>query len=160
MVHDRLTVKHIQALSDDKTKATCSFVSTAEPRSHGVIGIAPLNAAGNDINLSPGTFRVNPEFVSWLSEFVASEAHRDPVLEAMAAAMGEGHLHIGDDKNPPPYGRIPYPEDIIGTVRVTGARIVDGTFTPMREAYRPVTANGIVKLSEYLQAKAVQKLNS
>lgn len=81
-------------------------------------------------------------------------------MQAMAAAQDSGHLHIADEKNPPPYGRIPYPEDIIGTIRIEHGKLVKGTFTPMREAYRPVSGEGVVKLSEYLEGKMLTMLKS
>lgn len=85
-------------------------------------------------------------------------AHDDPVLQAMAAAQDSGHLHIADEKNPPPFGRIPYPEDIIGTLRIEHGKLVKDSFKPMREAYRPISGNGFVKLSAYLEQKLLNQL--
>ena len=66
---------------------------------------------------------------------------------------------MADEKNPPPFGRIPYPEDIIGTYRIDHGRLVKGSFVPMTEAYRTVSSNGVVRLSEYLEDVAKRELN-
>ena len=58
-------------------------------------------------------------------------------------------LHIGDERNPPPWGRIPYPEDIIGTVFVQGGVIQPNTYQPM-PTHRLATSNGFMQLSEPL----------
>ena len=58
-------------------------------------------------------------------------------------------LHISDERNPPPWGRIPYPEDIIGTVFVQGGVIQPNTYQPM-PTHRLATSNGFMQLSEPL----------
>ena len=78
----------------------------------------------------------------------------------MAAAQDNGHIHVADEKNPPPYGRIPYPEDIIGTLRIEHGTLIKESFVPMREAYRPISTNGIVKLSEYLESRLLTALKA
>ncbi|KAI7852809.1 hypothetical protein BDC45DRAFT_512601 [Circinella umbellata] len=65
-------------------------------------------------------------------------------------------LHIGDERNPPPWGRIPYPEDIIGTVFIEGGVIQPNTYQPM-PTHRLVTSNGIMQLSEPLTQCLVQE---
>lgn len=59
-------------------------------------------------------------------------------------------LHIADERNPPPWGRIPYPEDIIGTVLVNNGVIQPETYQEM-PTHRLVTSNGIFQLSEPLR---------
>lgn len=124
-----------------------------------MIGTAPLNGRGDDVDLSPRSFTPSSAFGEWLNDLMVQHAHVDPVLQAMAAAQSDGHLHIADEKNPPPFGRIPYPEDIIGTLRISHGKLVPGSFTPMKEAYRTVSANGVVKLSEYMEGVAKRELN-
>lgn len=58
-------------------------------------------------------------------------------------------LHINDERNPPPWGRIAYPEDIIGSVEIKDGVIQKGTYQPM-PAHRLMTRHGIFKLSDTL----------
>lgn len=58
-------------------------------------------------------------------------------------------LHIGDERNPPAWGRINFPEDIIGSVEVNGGVIKAGSYQPM-PAHRMVTNDGIFQLSQPL----------
>ncbi|KAI8990933.1 hypothetical protein BDF20DRAFT_812385, partial [Mycotypha africana] len=58
-------------------------------------------------------------------------------------------LHIGDERNPPAWGRINLPEDIIGSVELDEGTIKAGTFQRM-PAHRLVTNNGLFRLSEPL----------
>ena len=78
-------------------------------------------------------------------------------------AGGAGHggfIHISDARNPPDYGRIAWPEDIIGSVEVDG----DGQFTDGAGrwqdsgTYRIVTREGILGLSDYMREKVVERL--
>lgn len=70
-------------------------------------------------------------------------------------------LHIGDERNPPPWGRIPKPEDIIGSVLLQDGQIQAGTYQAM-PAYRLVTNKGLMQLSRPLEQClldiAIQKL--
>lgn len=81
-------------------------------------------------------------------------------MQAVAATQDSGHLHIADEKNPPDYGRIPYPEDIIGTVRIEHGQVVPGSFVAMKEAFRPASIHGIVKLPAYLEGKLLSLLKA
>ncbi|KAI7867132.1 hypothetical protein BDF14DRAFT_1727026 [Spinellus fusiger] len=87
----------------------------------------------------------------------------DSTLKGLAEWQKEGWLHIADERNPPPWGRIPFPEDIIGSVLVNQGVIQANTYEPM-PAHRLVTASGLFCLSSplakcLLQA-ARQKVNS
>lgn len=129
--------------------------------SKAVVGWCSLLADGSDIDLSnPSEFKVNTSFMEHLNDTCLNFAHEDPMLSAMAATQDSGHIHIADEKNPPPFGRIPYPEDIIGTMRIEHGALVKGSFVPMREAYRPVSGNGIVKVSEFLENKLIRSLKN
>lgn len=144
-----------------KLAAVSYLPSPPKDSSRAIVGHIPLNSTGSDIDLRvPSKVRLNPSFITALNEICDQYGHLDPVMQAMAAAQDSGHLHIADEKNPPPYGRIPYPEDIIGTIRIEHGKLVKGTFTPMREAYRPVSGEGVVKLSEYLEGKMLTMLKS
>ncbi|KAF7589743.1 hypothetical protein BBP40_003892 [Aspergillus hancockii] len=58
-----------------------------------------------------------------------------------------GWIHLSDNRRPPEYGRIAWPEDMFGSLEVDG----DGT-------YRIVTRDGILGLSPFLREKLVQRL--
>lgn len=153
---------HIYLHKQGTKQAAISYRPTPpKDGSRAVVGYSPLNSAGTDIDLSsPAKVKLNPSFMAALNEICTAYGHLDPVMQAMAAAQDSGHLHIADEKNPPPYGRIPYPEDIIGTIRIEHGKLVKGTFTPMKEAYRPVSGEGVVKLSEYLEGKMLAMLEN
>ena len=71
-----------------------------------------------------------------------------------------GWIHVSDQRNIPDYGRIPYPEDIFGSIEVDGAgNFVDGTgrYQPSG-TYRITTRDGILGLSPFLREKLIQRL--
>ena len=88
-----------------------------------------------------------------------------------------GHIHVYDHRNPPDYGRIPWPEDIFGSLEVDS----DGSFVDVNGryqesgTYRMVTRAGLyaesslqtqfvandrssLGLSSFLRAKLVHRL--
>lgn len=56
---------------------------------------------------------------------------------------------MADERNPPAWGRIPMPEDIIGSVLLKDGAIQPHTYQEM-PAHRLVTNHGIFQLSEPL----------
>lgn len=71
-----------------------------------------------------------------------------------------GFVHVSDQRNPPDYGRVAYPEDIFGSVEIDATgNFVDGTgrYQPSN-SYRMITNQGILGLSPYLRTKLVQRL--
>ena len=61
-----------------------------------------------------------------------------------------GYIHVYDHRNPPDYGRIPWPEDIFGSLEVdSDGRFVDGNGRYQESGtYRLVTRAGLyVELS-------------
>ncbi|ORX42013.1 hypothetical protein DM01DRAFT_256156 [Hesseltinella vesiculosa] len=68
----------------------------------------------------------------------------------MAQWQKQGWLHVGDERHPAPWGRIPRPEDIIGSVLLENGEIQAGTYQAM-PAYRLVTNKGLMKLSKPLE---------
>lgn len=64
-------------------------------------------------------------------------------------------LHIGDERNPPAWGRINYPEDIIGSVELDHGKIKEGSYQPM-PAHRLITNSGLFQLSEPLTKCVVE----
>ncbi|KAI9860418.1 MAG: hypothetical protein M1813_006076 [Trichoglossum hirsutum] len=73
-----------------------------------------------------------------------------------------GWVHVSDTRNPPDYGRIAWPEDILGSIEVDGkGNFVDGhgRYQPSG-TYRIVTREGILGLSPFLREKLVERLRS
>ncbi|KAL3476191.1 hypothetical protein BJX99DRAFT_145730 [Aspergillus californicus] len=71
-----------------------------------------------------------------------------------------GWIHISDERRPPEYGRIAWPEDIFGSLEVDGeGQFVGGNGNYQASGtYRVVTRDGILGLSPFLREKLVQKL--
>jgi hypothetical protein len=53
-----------------------------------------------------------------------------------------GHVHLSDLRNPPDFGRIAWPEDIMGSIEVDGSGTIVGDFQPSG-TYRLVTNDGM-----------------
>ncbi|UNI15736.1 hypothetical protein JDV02_002242 [Purpureocillium takamizusanense] len=68
-----------------------------------------------------------------------------------------GWVHLSDRRNPPDFGRIAWPEDILGSVEVDGSGNVVGKVQPSG-TYRIVTNEGILGLSPFLRGKLVARL--
>ncbi|KAL9485044.1 hypothetical protein ACSS6W_003833 [Trichoderma asperelloides] len=68
-----------------------------------------------------------------------------------------GFVHLSDRRNPPDFGRIAWPEDILGSVEVDEAGEVVGKLQPSG-TYRVVTKEGILGLSPFLRGKLVDRL--
>ncbi|KXJ87660.1 hypothetical protein Micbo1qcDRAFT_236207 [Microdochium bolleyi] len=70
-----------------------------------------------------------------------------------------GHVHLSDLRNPPDFGRIAWPEDILGSIEVDGQGEVVGEFEPSG-TYRILTNEGILGLSDFLRTKLVEHLKA
>ncbi|BCR82959.1 uncharacterized protein ACHE_10361S [Aspergillus chevalieri] len=71
-----------------------------------------------------------------------------------------GWIHVFDERRPPEYGRIPWPEDIFGSLEVDGeGKFVNGNgnYQPSG-TYRTITRDGIIAPSPFLRGKLVQRL--
>ena len=69
-----------------------------------------------------------------------------------------GWIHVSDMRNPPDFGRIAWPEDIIGSLEVDGSgRIVQGSWQDSG-SYRIVPREGVLGLSEFMRGKGVEEL--
>lgn len=84
-------------------------------------------------------------------------------MDGSEGSSGAGHggwIHVSDTRNPPDYGRIAWPEDIIGSVEVDA----DGGFTDGNGrwqdsgTYRVVTREGVLGLTGYMREKVVEEL--
>ncbi|KAF3940358.1 hypothetical protein ABW19_dt0202228 [Dactylella cylindrospora] len=136
---------------------------------------------------TPHTFTENPNFRKILMSTLKEHSHNDPevINEAYSlwgASMGVaaisqrtrsrqrrdggsggteavgGFHHIVDRRTPYLGGmRIPESQDILGSVQVDGGGRVLGGFEEC-ESYRLVTGDGVMRLSEYLEGKLVERL--
>ena len=125
-----------------------------------------------------------------MQSVIAQYAHQDPTVISQAKALAStgggslgsiksgiaaggasdqggsggagkgGWIHVSDQRNPPDYGRIAWPEDIFGSLEVGPAgEFVDGNgrYQPSG-TYRIITREGILGLSPFLHKKLVQRL--
>lgn len=78
----------------------------------------------------------------------------------MGGAGKGGWIHVSDQRNPPDYGRIAWPEDIFGSLEVDGEGKFVGEDGNYQESgtYRVCTNEGILGLSPYLRDKLIEKL--
>lgn len=78
----------------------------------------------------------------------------------MGGAGRGGWIHVADQRNPPDFGRVAWPEDIFGSLELDGqGKFVNGDGRYQEAGtYRVVTREGILGLSEYLRGKVVQRL--
>ncbi|KAK7975668.1 hypothetical protein PG989_014131 [Apiospora arundinis] len=60
-------------------------------------------------------------------------------------------------ETPPDYGRIAWPEDILGSIEVDGTGQIVGEFQPSG-TYRIITNEGILGLSDFIRTKLVERL--
>ncbi|CEJ01351.1 hypothetical protein G6F70_002205 [Rhizopus microsporus] len=101
--------------------------------------------------LNTSTFVENRKFTDFLTKTLKENIHKvnDTNLKAMADWQKEGWMHIGDERDPPAWGRINFPEDIVGSVQLVNGVIQEGTYQPM-PAHRLISGKGIFQLSEPL----------
>ncbi|EAU84131.1 hypothetical protein CC1G_08672 [Coprinopsis cinerea okayama7 len=102
-------------------------------------------------------FRENPVFRSLLHEtvYAALRDGVDDVWVGAAKQVGSGWMHVHDQRNPPPLGRIGDPDDIIGTVLVEDGVVKADTYQPM-PSYRFWTKDGLMMLTDGLRERLVQ----
>ncbi|KAI9478151.1 MAG: hypothetical protein EXX96DRAFT_569750 [Benjaminiella poitrasii] len=123
-----------------------------------IIGWTPVQD-----RVDPKTFIENHKFVNFLTSVLRENIHKidDSNLKALADWQKEGWLHINDERNPPAWGRISFPEDIIGSVELSAGKIKEGTYQAM-PAHRIVSNKGLFQLSEplmnYIVHAAKQKV--
>ncbi|KAI8229509.1 hypothetical protein K4K55_007033 [Colletotrichum sp. SAR 10_96] len=68
-----------------------------------------------------------------------------------------GYVHLSDSRNPPDFGRIAWPEDILGSVEVDQSGNIIGNLEPSG-TYRIITNEGMLGLSPYLTDKLKERL--
>ena len=78
----------------------------------------------------------------------------------MGGAGRGGFIHVSDQRNPPDFGRVSWPEDIFGALELDGqGKFVDETGRYQKSGtYRIMTHEGTLGLSSYLRQKVTEKL--
>lgn len=78
----------------------------------------------------------------------------------MGGAGRGGFIHVSDQRNPPDFGRVAWPEDILGSLELDGnGDFVDGNGRYQRSGtYRIMTNEGMLGISPYLREKIVERL--
>jgi len=70
-----------------------------------------------------------------------------------------GYIHVSDQRNPPDFGRVAWPEDIFGSLEVDGdGNFVDDGNYQESGTYRIITREGILQLSHYLRERLIEEL--
>lgn len=71
-----------------------------------------------------------------------------------------GYIHVSDQRQPPDFGRVAWPEDIFGSLEVDGeGRFTDGDGRYQEAGtYRVCTNQGVLGLSPFLRGKLVERL--
>ncbi|KAL3893831.1 MAG: hypothetical protein SGCHY_005614 [Lobulomycetales sp.] len=101
---------------------------------------------------------VNPLFEDFLHRTLCSHIHSDPSWAAMARQQSSGFLNIADHRVFVPYGRVPDPEDILGTVRLEAGEIVPESYERF-PAHRMITPlNGPTQLTDHMHAILLEQL--
>ncbi|KAI4526513.1 hypothetical protein K523DRAFT_232833 [Schizophyllum commune Tattone D] len=146
------------------------------PHAPSVIGWLPA-VAGAEGDAGLNDFRENPHFRNLLHRAIREglEQDVDEVQRNGALQLQAGWMHIHGEqitcyasaplpprlyeRNIPALGRIGDPDDIIASVLVEDGKILPETYQPM-PAYRVVTADGVVQLSEGLAQKLKELLEA
>jgi len=97
-------------------------------------------------------FTENRPFIDMLQNAVREGMLEDEIWVNGAIQTHSGWMHIYDQRNPPPLGRIPDTADIIGTVLVNEGKLVPDTYAPM-PSYRMVTSDGVMSLTDSILRK-------
>lgn len=103
-------------------------------------------------------FKEIPQFLPIAQSVIAENIHNCPYYAPLAEAQaGEGDMffHVFDLRAPPPAGRIPYVEDILGTLRLEEGKVVPKSYQP-NSMYRVATHDGVFTVSSYL-TKLIRK---
>ncbi|KAF9318233.1 hypothetical protein BG003_011627 [Podila horticola] len=143
-----------------------SFLPTA-PHNHQVIGYLKQTLPQRDLPhlregeplIKPSNFTENEAFSKVLHEVIKTHLAKDPMVVSVLQQQLEGWTHVADYRNPAPYGRIPLPEDIFGSVQIVDGIILPHTYQRM-PTHRIVSSLGLFQLSDYLHAKLVERLQN
>ncbi|KAJ7481540.1 hypothetical protein FB451DRAFT_1236331 [Mycena latifolia] len=132
-----------------------SFLSSSPSAgSSTILGWLPARATGNDEGAGLNDFKENPKFRVLLHEALQDGLREgvDDIQINGAIQLGDGWMHIHDDRNIPALGRIGDPDDIMASVLVQGGKIKAETYQAM-PSYRLCTSDGPVQLTAGLAQK-------
>ncbi|KAI0289958.1 hypothetical protein BC826DRAFT_1029189 [Russula brevipes] len=143
-------------LSDTHPVFAISLLPDPPPSSESstVLGWLPAETPGDDRDAGLNDFVENPRFLPLLHEAISEGLAEavDDIQTAGAMQLGEGWMHIHDERNIPALNRIGDPDDILASVRVQDGKILAGTYQAM-PSYRLCTAHGVTQLTEGLASK-------
>ncbi|KAI0290751.1 hypothetical protein B0F90DRAFT_1783501 [Multifurca ochricompacta] len=143
-------------LSDTRPVFAVSFLADPPPFSESttILGWLPAETPGDDHEAGLNDFMENSRFLPLLHEAISQGLAEavDDIQAAGALQLGEGWMHVHDDRNVPPLNRIGDPDDILASVRVEGGKILAETYQAM-PSYRICTTHGITQLTEGLVLK-------
>ncbi|CAK7266563.1 hypothetical protein SEPCBS119000_002094 [Sporothrix epigloea] len=158
-----------------------SLIESKSPSSATAIGTT------TELPPTPRSFAANDRFMAILNDVLRKYAAQDDGLKAQAIAFAApggtifgnagashsrsnspvqqgsggggvgGWVHLSDLRNPPDFGRIAWPEDILGSVEVDSAGNLLDNFQPSG-SYRILTNEGILGLSDFLRGKLIERL--
>ncbi|KAJ4489992.1 hypothetical protein J3R30DRAFT_3277224 [Lentinula aciculospora] len=134
------------------------------PDSSTIIGWLPASTESEaEQEAGLNDFRENPKFRQLLHEAVKTglqadvdDIQRNGALQIQQGWMHIHGMHVPNDRNIPPLGRIGDPDDILASVFVEDGKIQADTYQPM-PAYRLCTSDGITRLTEGLSGN-LQKI--
>ena len=101
------------------------WVSRHGLRPDAVVAVLPAGVTLDD--LDPDDVRENGPFLRLLSRVIFENADQHELLRREAEVQGAGYVYLLDGRTPDPGGRVP-PQDIIGTVQVSGGALVAGSY--------------------------------
>ncbi|KAK0485029.1 hypothetical protein IW261DRAFT_1394538 [Armillaria novae-zelandiae] len=122
------------------------------PDSPTIIGWLPAQGTGEESGLND--FTENHKFRDVLHQAIQDGLREgvDEVQQNGATQLQNGWMHIHDERNIPPLGRIGDPDDILASVLVEDGKILATTYQPM-PAYRFCTSHGVMQLTPGLNQK-------
>ncbi|KAF9910396.1 hypothetical protein EC991_006661 [Linnemannia zychae] len=143
------------------TLATRQYTTSPERRLHNrqVVGYVSHNPEASDLQITPNKFTENEAFNSVLHAIIQKNLADDPMVQSVLQQQLEGWTHIADYRNPAPYGRIPLPEDIFGSVQIVDGIIQPDSYQRM-PSHRIVSSFGLFQLSDHLHERLVHHLKN
>jgi len=143
-------------LSNTRPAFAVSLLAHPPPsaESSTILGWLPAETPGKDRDAGLNDFVPNPRFLPLLHEAISEGLAEavDDIQVAGALQLGNGWMHIHDERNVPPLNRIGDPDDILASVRVEDGKIIPETYQAM-PSYRVSTAHGVTQLTEGLASK-------
>ncbi|KAF9582679.1 hypothetical protein BGW38_010897 [Lunasporangiospora selenospora] len=148
------TPSHVRSSDSSKVQSNfaLSFLPTFPRHNRQVIGYLS-HGHGSGLVVPEGGLQVKP------NKFTENEAFNTVLHSAVLQQQLEGWTHITDYRNPPPYGRIPTPEDIFGSVQIVDGKFQNSSYQRM-PSHRIVSSNGLFQLSDHLHEKLIQYLRN